>query len=185
MPWNERSVMDERLRAISDEPIEIVRKALHERARALRGRHVNPKTRQLIEPVPGDAIGGVLVLGIEAIERKKGAPDEPVVITEGEFDALAILQTGAFTRVMSMPNGAPGRGMERRNKPAAFMAETSDCGMRRPASIASRAARICGPSARAASRAGSRPSARAIRLSVNGCPAARWPPHSAGGTRGP
>jgi twinkle protein len=33
------------------------------------------------------------------------APDEEVIITEGEFDAIAVLQCG-FTRVVSVPNGA-------------------------------------------------------------------------------
>src|SRR5262245_25292514 len=42
----------ERLRAISDEPIGAVRRALQEQARNLRDGHVDPKTRQLIEPVP-------------------------------------------------------------------------------------------------------------------------------------
>src|SRR5262245_6713226 len=44
------------------------------------------------------------------------APDEPLVITEGEFDALAVLQTGTFSRVVSVPNGAPGRANEEGGK---------------------------------------------------------------------
>jgi len=40
----------------------------------LRDGGIDSKTRQPIEPVPRDAIGGVLAIGIEEIERKKGEP---------------------------------------------------------------------------------------------------------------
>lgn len=39
------------------------------------------------------------------------APDEVLIITEGEFDALALIQAG-FTRVVSVPNGAPNSDRE-------------------------------------------------------------------------
>jgi hypothetical protein len=75
------------------------------------------------------------------------------------------------TCAIGVSSGPPmARGMESRNTPAVFMAATSDCGMRRSASISSRPARICGPSARAAARACSPASVWAIGRSVNGCP---------------
>ena len=37
------------------------------------------------------------------------APDEEVIVTEGEFDAIAFIQAG-FTRVVSVPNGAQSGG---------------------------------------------------------------------------
>jgi hypothetical protein len=64
----------ERLAGISEEPIHVARSALHKCARHLRAGGVDPKTRQYVEPAPGDAIGGALAMGIEAIERRKGEP---------------------------------------------------------------------------------------------------------------
>lgn len=40
-----------------------------------------------------------------------GEPDKPLVITEGEWDALAAIQAG-FTRSVSVPNGAPAKQTE-------------------------------------------------------------------------
>jgi twinkle protein len=39
------------------------------------------------------------------------SPDKPLIITEGEWDALAVIQSG-FTRCVSVPNGAPQQATE-------------------------------------------------------------------------
>jgi twinkle protein len=41
---------------------------------------------------------------LESIESLPESPDEPLIITEGEFDALALVQAG-FSYVISVPNG--------------------------------------------------------------------------------
>lgn len=52
--------------------------------------------------------------------RADPAPDEVLVITEGEFDALAMIQVG-FNRVVSVPNGAPSKGGEKGGKRYAYL----------------------------------------------------------------
>lgn len=48
------------------------------------------------------------------------APDEMLIITEGEYDALAAVQLG-FNRVISVPNGAPGKSTEKGDKRYSYL----------------------------------------------------------------
>jgi hypothetical protein len=100
----------ERLAGISEEPIYAARRALHDRARYLRAGGVDPKTGQYVEPAPGDAIGGVLVMGIEAIERKKGEPGSKYA----SVPASRLL--AGFTRNIDV-KAARARGTEPNHRP--------------------------------------------------------------------
>src|SRR5262249_7963332 len=87
----------------------------------LNGQVHNVKVRRGKGNMPWAQSGKPLILWNVDTLADPPAPDEPLVITEGEFDALAILQTGAFTRVVSVPNGAPGRADEEGGKRYAYL----------------------------------------------------------------
>jgi hypothetical protein len=75
----------------------------------LRDGGVDRKTRQPVEPVPGDAIGGVLVMGIEAIERKKGELNSRYTLPASRLLA-------GFTRSLDI-KAARARGTEPNHHP--------------------------------------------------------------------
>jgi twinkle protein len=59
-----------------------------------------------------DRNGAPLVLfNLECIENLSSNPDECLIITEGEFDAVAVLQAG-YRFVVSVPTGASGKRTE-------------------------------------------------------------------------
>src|SRR5262245_17464080 len=72
----------------------------------LAGRRYNTKIRFGKGRMPWEVPGLPLILWNLDSLKDPPAPDEPLIITEGEFDALALLQVG-FSRVVSVPNGAP------------------------------------------------------------------------------
>jgi len=73
----------------------------------LRGEIVNRKYRLTSEKRHSMDEGGTLCLwNSEALRAKEVLDGAPVIITEGEFDALAAMQCG-FRNVVSVPNGAP------------------------------------------------------------------------------
>lgn len=74
----------------------------------LRGELVNRKYRLTSDKQHQMDKGGKLCLW--NADALNGAPSE-VIITEGEFDALAAMQSG-FIRTVSVPNGAPGKAIE-------------------------------------------------------------------------
>jgi twinkle protein len=74
----------------------------------LRGEVHNAKIRRGKGNMPWAQEGKVLIpWNIDALVQAPH-PDEELVITEGEFDAVAVAQVG-WTRVISVPNGAPGK----------------------------------------------------------------------------
>jgi twinkle protein len=82
----------------------------------LKGQVHNVKARRGKGNMPWAQSGKPLILWNVDSLVDPPAPDESLVITEGEFDALAVLQTGAYTRVVSVPNGAPGGANEEGGK---------------------------------------------------------------------
>jgi twinkle protein len=56
--------------------------------------------------LPGRRHDEAEVLELDVLRDSSAAEDLPVIITEGEIDALIALQCG-FARVMSVPDGAP------------------------------------------------------------------------------
>lgn len=74
------------------------------------GRTVNTKYRWIDAP-PNESKwrqiqGGEKTWWNGDVIRDRTLADEPLIITEGEWDALALIQCG-FTRVVSVPEGAP------------------------------------------------------------------------------
>lgn len=74
------------------------------------GETVNRKYRKL-SPGQNEAAwsqdsGGEQILWNEDILRDESLTSQPVIITEGEWDAIAAIQCG-FQRTVSVPNGAP------------------------------------------------------------------------------
>ena len=72
---------------------------------ALNGQLHNTKIRRGKGDMPWATAGKQLMLWNLSCLADDPAPDEAVIITEGEFDALACVQAG-LTRVVSVPNGA-------------------------------------------------------------------------------
>ena len=67
---------------------------------------VNTKFRKLSEKDHAQARGGKQVLWNRDVIRDPGLKDYPLIITEGEWDALAAIEAGQ-PRVVSVPGGAP------------------------------------------------------------------------------
>lgn len=84
-------------------------------------REVNAKYRR----IPGKGFmqtkGGKQCFWNESVLDDPGLLDEPLIICEGEFDALAMIQAG-FQRSVSVPGGAP--------NPEAHRADEADIGAR-------------------------------------------------------
>lgn len=70
------------------------------------GRRVNRKFRKLDEKAWRQDKGGEQIFWRLDCLKDAGLADQPLIITEGEFDALAAMQAG-FWRVVSVPAGAP------------------------------------------------------------------------------
>jgi twinkle protein len=70
------------------------------------GRRVNRKFRKLADKAWRQDKGGEQVLWRVDCLTDKGLADQPLIITEGEFDAIAAIQAG-FWRTVSVPGGAP------------------------------------------------------------------------------
>lgn len=86
----------------------------------VRGQVHNTKIRRGKGNMPWAVTGRELVLwNLDSLSAPP-APDEPLIITEGEFDALALLQVG-FRRVVSVPNGAPVSPSEGGDKRFAYL----------------------------------------------------------------
>lgn len=78
----------------------------------LRGELVNRKYRLTSEKKHHMDKGGTLCLwNAEVLRSKEVLDGTPVLITEGEFDALAAVQSG-FNAVCSVPNGAPSKQID-------------------------------------------------------------------------
>lgn len=67
---------------------------------------VNVKFRRLSEKAHAQTQGGKQVLWNRNVIRDQTLKDYPLIITEGEWDALACIEAG-FPRVVSVPGGAP------------------------------------------------------------------------------
>ncbi len=81
----------------------------------VQGRVHNTKIRRGKGNMPWVQTGQPLALWNVDCLRDPPAPDEPLIVTEGELDALALLQAG-FSRVVSVPNGAPASAGETGDK---------------------------------------------------------------------
>lgn len=86
----------------------------------VRGQRHNTKVRRGKGNMPWEQTGKPLVLWNVDCLQAPPAPDEPLIITEGEFDGLALLQAG-FSRVVSVPNGAPSSANEVGDKRFAYL----------------------------------------------------------------
>jgi twinkle protein len=76
------------------------------------GQLISCKLRHLDKSMSFDRSGAPLVLfNLECIENLSSNPDEPLIFVEGEFDAVAVLQSG-FQFVVSVPTGASGKRTE-------------------------------------------------------------------------
>lgn len=70
--------------------------------------------------------GGVKCVWNEDCLRDKSLSDQPLIITEGEFDALAAIQAG-FVRVVSVPDGAPSQELgDRETSKYSYLDEVID-----------------------------------------------------------
>lgn len=69
-------------------------------------RVVNRKYRRLDDKRFMQDKGGAQIFWNESVLDDAGLAHEPLLITEGEFDALALIQAG-FQRTVSVPGGAP------------------------------------------------------------------------------
>jgi twinkle protein len=67
---------------------------------------VNLKFRRLSEKEHAQTKGGKQVLWNRDVIRDQTLADYPLVITEGEWDAMAAIEAG-YLRVVSVPGGAP------------------------------------------------------------------------------
>lgn len=72
---------------------------------------VNVKFRRLDEKDHAQSKGGEKTWWNGDVLADRSLADEPLIITEGEWDALALLQVG-FPRVISVPEGAPNKSAE-------------------------------------------------------------------------
>lgn len=70
------------------------------------GVRVNRKFRRIDEKAWRQDKGGEQIFWRFDCLADKGLADQPLIITEGEFDAMAAMQAG-FWRVVSVPSGAP------------------------------------------------------------------------------
>lgn len=70
------------------------------------GKEVNQKRRRMDEKQWTQSEGGEQCFWNYDVITDETLANEPLIITEGELDALAALQSG-FVRVVSCPNGAP------------------------------------------------------------------------------
>lgn len=86
----------------------------------IKGQLHNTKVRRGKGNMPWEATGRPLALWNLDSLAAPPAPDEAVIITEGEFDTLALLQCG-FSRVVSVPNGAPTSPEDRGDKRFAYL----------------------------------------------------------------
>lgn len=77
------------------------------------GRIVNRKYRDLAEKRFSQVAGGEQIFWRRDVLKDAGLADQPLVITEGEMDALAAIQAG-FWRTVSVPAGAPNTPLEGR-----------------------------------------------------------------------
>lgn len=67
---------------------------------------VNVKFRRLSEKEHAQTKGGKQVLWNRDVIRDQTLSEYPLIITEGEWDAMAVIEAG-FPRVVSVPGGAP------------------------------------------------------------------------------
>jgi twinkle protein len=78
-----------------------------------RGETINRKYRQTAEKRHRmDAGAPLLLWNVDALSHPEVLSGSPVIITEGEWDALAAMTTG-FLHVVSVPNGAPAERTDR------------------------------------------------------------------------
>src|ERR1700722_20147140 len=71
------------------------------------GEHVNTKYRTISgEKRFAQDEGGKCIFWNQDVITDPSLQNHPLIITEGEFDALAVMQAG-YARVVSVPNGAP------------------------------------------------------------------------------
>lgn len=87
------------------------------------GRVVNHKYRRLDEKDFRQDKGGEQCWWNYDCLLDKTLADQPLVITEGEFDAIAAMQSG-YPRVISVPGGAPEKPIEHEGAKYAFLADT-------------------------------------------------------------
>ncbi len=71
-------------------------------------RVVNRKYRRLDEKAFAQDKGGAQIFWNESVLNDVGLADMPLIVTEGELDALALIQAG-FQRTVSVPGGAPAK----------------------------------------------------------------------------
>lgn len=75
------------------------------------GQRVNRKFRQLEPKKFRQDPGGEQIFWRSECLTDAGLADQPLIITEGEFDAIAAIQAG-FWRTVSIPSGAPSQQLE-------------------------------------------------------------------------
>lgn len=83
------------------------------------GERVNRKFRRLDEKQWRQDTGGAQIFWRFDCIADEGLADQPLIITEGEFDAITAIQAG-FWRVVSVPSGAPGEASENAKESAKY-----------------------------------------------------------------
>lgn len=77
----------------------------------MRGERVNTKYRNIVsKEFSQDPDGQKCVWNFDCL-RDDSLKNQPLIITEGEMDALAVIQSG-YSRVVSVPDGAPAKTIE-------------------------------------------------------------------------